>query len=436
MINCRKETVKLLEKTFSEGAYSNILLDSVLGSGEISQQDRKFITTLYYGVCERKITLDHIISGYCTKGIKKLDSNVLNILRCGIYQLKYMDGVPDNAAVNESVKLTKSLRKASASGLVNAVLRNFIRDDKKISYPSDRIRSLSVKYSVEQDTVKMILSGYGEEFTEKFLERSLEKTPVFIRMNQLAASESQLTDSLGRIIAEKKAFPEHCYVLSSGNVTASEAFKKGMFHVQDIASQLACAALAPEENSKVIDICSAPGGKAFTLAQIMNGTGEVLASDLYEQRTGLIMSGAERLGLKNIKAFASDASVHDSIFENADRVLCDVPCSGIGVIRKKPEIRYKKPDEFEGLPEIQYSILCNGASYLKPGGELVYSTCTLNRNENDKVIDRFLDEHPDFEGVPFLEHLGEPFGSYKATLGADELNSDGFFISKIRRKVH
>ena len=434
MINCRKEVIKLLDKTFSEDSYSNILLDSVLSQNDISQQDKRFVTTLYYGVLERKITLDYIISIYCKKELKKLDITILNILRCGIYQIKYMNSVPDNAAVNESVKLVRGFRLASASGFVNAVMRNFIRDDKEFAYPEDRLQMLSVRYSVDKQIIKMIVSDYGDEFAESFLIRSLEKPPVYLRMNNTICDRSILFEGLGRISATENEKLPYCYEVSSGNLTTTDAFKKGYFHVQDISSQFACMALSPSEGDTVIDLCSAPGGKSFTLAEIMGGKGIVYASDVYSKRVDLIRDGAHRLGLDNIKPVTGDASVHDDKYKGADKVLCDVPCSGTGVIRKKPEIRYKQADDFDKLPELQYRILQNGASYLKVGGELVYSTCTLNRRENDDVIDRFLSEHSEFEGVSFLEEYGSPFGQYKVTLGADTFNSDGFFISKIKRK--
>ncbi len=434
MINCRKEVIKLLDKTFSEDSYSNILLDNVFSENDISHQDRAFVTTLYYGVLERKITLDHVISFYCKKSLKKLDLTILNILRAGIYQIKYMNSVPDNAAVNESVKLVRAFRLASASGFVNAVLRNFIRDKGEIRYPEDRLEMMSVKYSVDKQIINMIISGYGYEFTESFLTRSLEKTPVYLRLNNVISNENDLSKGLRRIKIEKNEMIPNCFEADSGNLTATEAFKKGYFHVQDIASQIACLALSPSENDTVLDLCSAPGGKSFTLAEMMNSKGRVLASDIYEKRVDLIRDGAQRLRLNNITAVTADASVHDDKFNGADKVLCDVPCSGTGVIRKKPEIRYKKADEFSKLPELQYKILQNGASYLKPGGELVYSTCTLNRSENDDVIDKFLAENPGFEGISFLEKYGEPFGKYKVTLGTDIFNSDGFFIAKIKRK--
>lgn len=434
MINTRKEVVKLLNKTFSENSYSNILLDSVLSSKEVSADEGRFITALYYGVLERKITLDHIISGYSSKKLSKLDDTVLNILRTGVFQLKYMDSVPDNAAVNESVKLTKGFRLASASGFVNAVLRNFIRDKMKIKEPDNMTDKLSVRYSVNPDIIKMLTADYGIEKTETFLKRTLEKTPVYFRLNNVKSNIDEIRDLAGKTeITENDLIP-YCCEAKSGNIIHTKAFKKGLLHIQDIASQTSCFILEPRPTDTVLDLCSAPGGKAFTAAEIMNGKGRVLAFDIYEQRVGLISDGAVRLGLENISASVGDAAIHDPKLEGADRVICDVPCSGIGVMRKKPEIRYKDTAEFDGLPEIQMKILENAASYLKKGGVLVYSTCTLNKKENDEVIDAFLENHKDFEGVPVKSIAGEITDGYKMTLGFGELNSDGFFIARIRRK--
>ena len=202
MVNCRKETVKLLLKTFAEDSFSNILLDSVLSSNEMTPNDRKFMTTLYYGVLEKKITLDHIISAFSTRRTERLDPTVLNILRTGIYQIKYMDSVPDNAAVNESVKLVRSFRLSSASGFVNAVLRNYLRDSSAVKEPSDPLEALSVRYSVSPEIISLVSEGYGREFTEKFLARLESRAPVYIRLNSTLADGGKLVSALGKIEAE------------------------------------------------------------------------------------------------------------------------------------------------------------------------------------------------------------------------------------------
>jgi 16S rRNA (cytosine967-C5)-methyltransferase len=425
--------VSLLDKTFRSGSYSNIQLASGLDKSEMSDRDKRLCSVIYYGVIERKITLDYIIAQLITRPIEKLDLTVLNILRCGIYQILYMDNIPDNAAVNESETLAKKFKQASASGMVDAVLRNLIRRDKQYAVPMDILISSSVEYSAPVWMIDSFIDDYGMEKMTNLLSDALKKPPVTVRFNTLKASESEIIAQLGEIKAEKSSLLENCYELDGGDITATDAFKNGLVHVQDKASQLCCLALNPTENDKVLDLCSAPGGKAFTMAQMMGGKGEIYAFDLHEKRVKLIAGGAERLGLTNIKAMTGDASVYNEKLPKFSKILCDVPCSGLGVIRRKPEIKYKNPSDFEGLPEIQYKIAENALNYLEVGGEMVYSTCTLRKAENEKVIEKLLENHPEIEGVSFLENLGEPFGSYYASIFPEHFGSDGFFISKFRK---
>lgn len=432
MDNARLQAVKLLGKTFSKGGYSNILLDKTLSETTMGDKDKNFCAALYYGVLERRITLDHIISGYSRMKLSKLRPEILNILRIGIYQIKFMDNIPDSAAVNESVNIVRKLKLGSLSGFVNAVLRNFLRDGKRIKYPENNIEKLSVEYSSPEWLVKLLLENYSESQAISLLESSVKKPPVTLRINNIKGETSQIIEKLADFSPESTVI-DGCFKISCGDVTKTQAFKDGLFHVQDIASQLCCMALNPKEGDTVLDLCSAPGGKAFTLAELMNDKGRILAFDIHENRVKLIKNGAERLGIRCIEAVTGNASVFNKNIPMADKILCDVPCSGLGVIRRKPEIKYKHFEEFERLPEIQYKILENAAKYLKPGGELVYSTCTVNPVENVQVIDRFLMEHKNFEGIKFLEELDSPFDNYKVTLFPENFNSDGFFISKIKR---
>ncbi|WP_295068993.1 16S rRNA (cytosine(967)-C(5))-methyltransferase RsmB [Ruminococcus sp.] len=430
MTDPRYLAVKLLDKTFSGGSYSNLQLDSGLKASDLDDRGKKLCSAVYYGVIERKLTLDHIIGGLSSRPIAKLDSIILNILRCGIYQIMYMDSVPDNAAVNESVALAKKFRKTSASGMVNAVLRNFIRSGKEIKLPKNAAEAMSVKYSAPAELVKSLTDDYGSEKAEGFLENSLEKSVTYIRRNALICNEKEFNEALGDIKAEK--LRECCYTVESGDLTATEAFRKGYFHVQGLASQFCCEALAPTEQDRVLDICAAPGGKTFTMAELMNSKGEIYAFDLHEKRAELIRKGAERLGLTNIKAAAGDATVFNPDLPKFTKILCDVPCSGLGVIGSKPEIKYKNISDFAGLPDIQYKIVCNALNYLEAGGTLVYSTCTVRRAENEEVCERLLREHPELEAVELPEMLGEKFGTM-ATLMPPKFGS-GFFIAKFRKK--
>ncbi|MBQ8960123.1 MAG: 16S rRNA (cytosine(967)-C(5))-methyltransferase RsmB [Ruminococcus sp.] len=430
MTDPRYLAVKLLCQTFSGGSYSNIRLSSGLDHADLDQRGRRLCSAIYYGTISRRITLDHVISRLSARPIDKLDDVIINILRSGIYQILYMDSVPDNAAVNESVSLAKRFRKTSASGMVNAVLRSFIRSGKALDLPKDSLSAMSVEFSVPKELISSLTADYGSDRTESFLRFALEAPVTYLRRNQLRCSHEELLAALGELPARQLS--RYAYAVENGDVTATEAFKKGFFHVQDLSSQLCCGALAPTEQDTVLDICAAPGGKTFTMAELMNGRGRIFAFDLHEKRAGLIRSGAERLGLANISAIAGDATVFDPDLPKFTKILCDVPCSGFGVIARKPEIRYKSLSEFERLPEIQYQIARNALNYLAPGGELVYSTCTLRKAENDQVTERLLRENSSIEPAPLPELPGLPKGS-SATLFPSELTGDGFFIAKFRK---
>lgn len=435
MKSARMIVCELLEK-LEKSAYSNLALDGVLQCSDVSARDKAFISRLFYGVIERKATLDYIISLYSSKPIQKLDAVILETLRMGIYQLLYMDSVPDNAAVNESVELVKQLGKKSAAPFVNAVLRSFIRDDKKFALPKDRIQKFCVEYSCSADLAKKLIDQYGEDKASEFLKRSLEPHKLYLRVNNTKTDcDTLIADfSMNGVSVKKCTLLDNCLEAEPfGSVENNELFKKGYYHVQDLSSQLCCAALEPKKGEKILDICSAPGGKAFTVTEVTGDECELYACELHDKRVKLIRNGAERLGLKSIKALQNDAKVYNESFPKFDKILCDVPCSGTGVIRSKPEIKYADLKKFEGLPKIQYDILNTASKYLKVGGELVYSTCTVLKGENELVIDRFLKENKDFEGVPFLTDIGTPFGGYKVLIIAESFDCEGFFISKIRR---
>lgn len=443
MKSSRYLAAQLLDKTFRSSGYSNIMLDSALNSEGLGYEERKLCTAIYYGVIERKITLDYIISGLSARPVDKLDSIVLNILRCGIYQILYMDGIPDNAAVNESVKLAKEFRKTSASGMVNAVLRNFIRKGKKYDMLINELERMSVEYSIPAELVESVVNDYGMENAKDLFVDSLGAAPTFIRVNNIGDDEAdedrEFLEMWGdRFIFEKSPFLPHCYKVNDKvglfNLESSDMFIMGLFHVQDLASQLCCAAVAPTENDIVLDMCAAPGGKTFTMAEMMNGKGQIYAFDLHEHRVGLIKEGADRLELSNVKAQARDATVFYEDIPKATKILCDVPCSGYGVIRKKPEIKYKPLTDFERLPEVQYKIAENALNYLAEGGELVYSTCTVRKAENEEVVEKLLAAHPELELAELPEPLGSVFKGSMAAIFPKHFGSDGFFIAKLRKK--
>lgn len=430
----REICLKLLVSTEKNAAYSNIVLDKTLSKYNLLKDvDRRFITALYYGVIERKITLDAVIAKYSSRPCDKLSETVRNILRMGIYQLLYMDSVPDNAAVNESVLLTKENKNPAVSGFVNAVLRCFIRDGKTVPKGKTKAEQLSISYSCPEWLIKMWLKDYGEEAAVDMLSSSIGRPPVTVRLNTCRFTVDEIAsvlDNDGVSLRLSDKVGDCAEIIGCGSVEKLSAYEKGMLHVQDISCQLCANVLQPQSGETVLDLCSAPGGKAFTIAEIMGDSGRVLAFDLHPNRVKLIESGAKRLGLKSITAGVNNAKIVSENIPEADRVLCDVPCSGLGVIRRKPEIKYSDLEQLARLPEVQYAILSASSSYVKCGGVLVYSTCTLNRRENDEVVEKFLRENPDFEPLPI-----EGYSGYKLTLTPGVMGGDGFFIARLQRKV-
>lgn len=423
MENPRYSAVKLLMRMLSDGSYSNLLLDKTLAESEMTAADKRLCSMLFYGVTERLLTLRHIVSCYSKKPPEKLDADILCILYTGLYQLKYCEKIPERAAVNESVKLTAAFRKKSASGFVNAVLRQFLRDGKEIRMPEDRWQALEVQYSAPAELIQLIVKEHGEEAAERFLADSLKPPPCTVRLNTLRAE-----DLPGMTACEEVP---GAYFADMPDVSHMPEFREGLFHVQDIASQLCCAILNPQPGETILDVCAAPGGKTFTIAERMENQGEVYAFDLHPKRVGLIHEGAERLGLTIVHADVQDAKQPRAEMPQADRILCDVPCSGLGVIRRKPEIKYKPLSDFAGLPEIQYAILEQAAKYLKSGGTLVYSTCTVSRAENEAVVQKFLAVHPEFRPEPLTE-LGITEGW--TTFLPGRLNCDGFFAARLKKE--
>lgn len=437
MADPRLTVVKMLMKMESSEAYSNLLLDHAFNEAELSDRDKAFAAALFYGVLERRLTLDHVIRTNSKIAFEKLDKAAVQILRTGLYQLLYMPSVPESAAVNESVKMCKKLKCFSAQGFVNGMLRSFIRSGKKISYlgisPEKR---LSVEYSCPEWLTEKFISEYGMDFAVRALKASVGKPPVYARVNILRTTTDKVIAELAKHRIKAAPYPGlvNCIRLEkAGDIEKCAPFRQGLFHVQDISSQLCCLTLRPVVNETVLDVCAAPGGKSFTLAELMGNNGKLYSMDLHDMRVGLIEDGAARLGIKIITAMQNDASKFNGALPQADRVLCDVPCSGFGVIRRKPEIKYKPPEEFAGLPEIQYQILETSARYVKSGGTLVYSTCTLSRAENDDVADRFAATHPEFMPIVQPVPLSAP-GDYKRTNCPDENGGDGFFTASFRRK--
>lgn len=437
MANARYTAVKLLLKMDSGKAYSNILLDKELSEQGLSERDKAFAAALFYGVTERKMTLDYIIAQNSRIHFEEIEAETATVLRVGFYQLLYMPSIPESAAVNESVKLCRQMKLYSSEGYVNGMLRSFLRKNKAVSYEGlSEEEKLSIEYSCPVWLARKWKNEYGEENAVKALEASLGAPPLYARVNTCKTTDEELVDALKKegVSAEINQRLSGCIKLNKiGDIEKLKTFKDGLFHIQDVSSQLCCLTLRPIVNETVIDMCAAPGGKSFTMAELMGNNGHIFSLDLYDARTDLIAEGAKRLGLRIIEARQNNAVRFDETLPKADRVLCDVPCSGLGVIRRKPEIKYKSENEFDDLPTLQRAILEVSSQYVKVGGTLVYSTCTLSRCENDEVAQAFAQDHPEFspivQPIPYEGAINSPM----RTFFPEKDGGDGFFTAAFRR---
>ena len=430
----------LLQMAENEG-YSNIVIDKALQAAGLDPRDAGLASAIFYGVLERRLPLEHLLRQCLSDPRKKVDPWVWTLLLCGAYQILYLDRVPDSAAVNQAVEEAKTYKAGAFTGLVNGVLRNLSRRKERLTLPEgDSLQARSLRSSIPQELLALWQKAYGEEILAKLLEALGQRPPLYLRVN----TQRVTVEELGRLLAPRGAelepvetLPGAAILRGEGSPASLPEFEEGLFHVQDLSAQLACTLLEAKPGQTLCDCCAAPGGKSFTLAQAMEDRGALYAFDLYKGRVGLIQQGAQRLGLGCVVAKRADATQPYEGLPPMDGVLCDVPCSGYGVIRRKPEIRYKPLSSVRELPALQLRILENGASLVKPGGLLLYATCTLNPAENQQVASRFLEAHPEFEPAPFqlpgVTRLpGE--ASHMATLLPCNGGSDGFFAARFRRK--
>lgn len=445
----RKIALDILMHIDRDQGYSNIALDAAFEKLTLDGRDTAFVTSLVYGVLEQMICLDYMISHFARRDAAKMQPKVRSILRLGAYQLMFMDKIPARSAVDESVKLAKSAGCAYASGFVNAVMRAVSANLGALPYPdqgSDPIGYLTVRYACPRWLVEKWLSAYGKEKTLGLLQSLSGKPPAAARVNTLKISTQALIGRLaasGITAAASPIAPDAILFDRLPDLRRLPEFQEGLFIIQDYASQLCCRAVGAQPGETVLDLCAAPGGKSFTMGFMMQGRGKITACELYESRLSLIREGARRLGLDQlITPVQNDASRHNEALGYADRVLCDVPCSGLGAIRRKPEIRYKNPETFDLLPDLQYIILCEGSAHVAPGGRLVYSTCTLNPDENERVVERFLHENPSFTAEPlepaFFTDSADAQDSarpFYVTLFPQCSGTDGFFIATLRKKA-
>ena len=399
MSNPRHIAALAVLKVTADGGYSNLVLNALLNEQEFSVEDKSLCTAIFYGTLDRLVTIDFYLKKLIKTPLKKVNPYTLSVLRTAVFQIKYLDKIPDSAAVNEAVKLIKASKESFNASFTNGVLRNLIRTE--IPLPTgNSIYDISVSCSCPQWIVSVLVRDYGVDFTKAFLNDALSPPPLFIRLNTAKTDKETLINSLSfdGINAVSSVSDNSFKLEFNGSVEESTAYKKGLFYVQDISCQQAVKMLDIKEKDRVLDLCAAPGGKSFTAA-LYAENGSVISCELYEHRAGLILKGAQRLGLNNITVKVSDATVFDEELGLFDKIICDVPCSGFGVIRRKPDIKYKQQDSFEELVTVQRAILSNAASYLKSGGKILYSTCTLNVAENHGNVNVFLSENPQFSLV-------------------------------------
>ncbi len=408
MKSSRLIAFETLHKIFYDSTYSNLAVDNALKDVD---KDKAFISALVYGVVERKITLDYYINKYLTA---KPKPKIMTVLRLGAYQLLFMDKVPSSAAINESVKLTRDIKQDYYSKLVNAVLH-------KIDSNREELDNPSIKYSVPECLINMWNKQYGVDTVNEFLPALNERPPIYAIPNRQFVDAGELCYELLEEGVDCEVLEEVVLIHSSIDFNSSRAYKNGLFYIEDLSSYHCAKALQAKPGETVIDFCSAPGGKAFTIAQDMENNGRLYAFDLYEHRAELVKKSAERLELNVIISGVNDASVYSDTIPEADRILCDVPCSGFGIVRRKPEIRYKNLDSIKDLPEIQLNILKTSAMYLKDGGRIIYSTCTLNKKENEKVVSAFLNEK---SGFSF---------EYDKTIFPSANGGDGFYFAVLTK---
>ncbi len=415
-------------KAWADGYLKNTLKGSDSREAALASQ-------ITYGVLQNESMLDFYIEKYLSTKLSKLSTQILEILRIGVYQLVYLDRIPQHAAVNEAVKMARRLA-PRAAGLVNAVLHRICENIDNLPEPKgDKKYVLALKYSHPEWLVERLLKVYGDD-CELILKENNKAPVICARVNILKTNTDDLLLKLTDegITAKAHSWLSNCITISNtGDLAELNSFKEGLFHICDPASQLAALSLGTGE--KILDTCAAPGGKTLVIAQEMGNNGKITACDIHEHRVKLIASSAERLGITNIETSVLDARVFDAEKEERfDAVLCDVPCSGFGVIRKKPEIRFKKENEIARLPEIQLDILKTASKYVKPGGVLIYSTCTILPEENGNVISAFLENNKDFKREEIALSCPNGKNTGEITLLPHKNETDGFFICKLRRK--
>lgn len=436
-MDARDVAISAITAFRKRNAWSDGFLRNKIREEELSGRDAALATSIVNGVLENSLLLNFYIGKYSSIKFNKISPGILDILQMAVYQILFLDRIPDSAAVNDAV--TRARRNnPRAAGFVNAITRKISAEKENLPEISGKKEEvLSIKYSHPIELVNKLSAEYGFETTEKILRANNTPAKVTARVNTLKATTEELLckyqDQEGFSLSSAE-IPNAVYVKFSGNIEKEDVYKNGELHIQDTASQIAALTLAPKKGARILDACAAPGGKSFTIAEIMQNEGEITSCDIYEHKLSLIREGAKRLGINIIKPTLSDASEYKEEYEKAfDYVLADVPCSGLGIIRKKPDIRYKDIEDIKNLPDIQKKILSNVSKYVKPGGTLVYSTCTIISDENSNVIESFLNNNNVFFEEKEYIALGSIESKYGRTFLQGRSETDGFYICKLRR---
>ena len=432
----RLAAYEALYKIEKEGAYSNLAVGRAIS--EYRPDNEAFVRNLVYGVLENRVLIDYRLDEFIKSGIRKVQLRARILLRMGIYQIDYMDSVPEYAAVSETVRISRK-KCPGLSSLVNGVLRSYLRSPVKRALPDrqqDPAAYLSVRYSYHRELADLWIGLFGEDRAEALMAAGNRTPQLTVCVNTQKTTVEQLSDILktegfsveypisGRFPEEQEdAVKSHALYVRGGEVTATEAFRRGLFYIQDISSMRAVSALSPLPGQKIIDVCSAPGGKSVFAALLMKDQGKILSCDIYEHKLELIRNTLGRLGMQSIEVRKKDAAVFDPAYqESADAVIADVPCSGLGVIRRRPEIKLRMTMErIRELPSLQYSILDNASRYVKKGGRILYSTCTISEKENEEVVRKFLKSHEAYSMM------------VEKQLFPDLDGSDGFYFCVMRR---
>lgn len=437
-MNARKTALDALIACRKRAAWSNGVLKDYIRRDRLDRRDAALATRLCYGVLQHRRLLDFFLEQLLSGKLKDLHPVVRDILHIGLYQIYELDKIPESAAVNESVALAKKYCRFQrhVPGLVNGVLRNAVRTKGSLKQPT----TLEDRYSHPQVLIDLLRGYVGEENLEPMLAANNDTPQTVVQVNTLRITTEELVERLTEeyVVSLPHSWMKDCLILSNtGDIEHLKAFKEGLFYVQDAASRLVvqCAQIPQGDHVRVLDCCAAPGGKSFAAAIAMGGKGKIRSADIHRHKTTLIQHGADRLGFDNILVREQDATQnHRTWFQKMDVVICDVPCSGYGIIRKKPDIRNKPPADMERLPQLQLQILCEQAEYVRPGGVLMYSTCTLVRRENEAVVEAFLRHHQNFhlEKLPLPDVFPEnKNGMLRLVPG--QYDTDGFFIAKLRR---